>query len=211
MSRDFRLTRMARRCFAVSRAWRPSRLRVGLVVLGRLCWELRLRSHLRAGARSRSRCCPWCSLPGLSAEHRMYTYLAGSRLDGLALRRGRVRFALACEHAIVRALGGARDRAWRSRCSRRLRGAGALRGWRAAPGQASARRTTSMSALLDDLRAVVGAAHVLAEGDLAAYERDWRRRYHGRCPSWSAFLSTEASRRSGRTASARKHAARARP
>jgi FAD/FMN-containing dehydrogenase len=35
--------------------------------------------------------------------------------------------------------------------------------------------------LLDDLRAIVGASHVLAGGELAAYERDWRGRYHGRC------------------------------
>jgi len=39
-----------------------------------------------------------------------------------------------------------------------------------------------MTTLLDDLRAIVGAAHVL-EGDgtdaLAAYERDWRKRYRG--------------------------------
>ena len=36
--------------------------------------------------------------------------------------------------------------------------------------------------LVDDLRAIVGAAHVLTgDGDaLAAYERDWRKRYHGR-------------------------------
>jgi FAD/FMN-containing dehydrogenase len=36
--------------------------------------------------------------------------------------------------------------------------------------------------LLDDLRTIVGAAHVLS-GDadaLAGYERDWRKRYHGR-------------------------------
>jgi FAD/FMN-containing dehydrogenase len=38
-----------------------------------------------------------------------------------------------------------------------------------------------MPALLDDLRAIVGAPHLLTEGDLAAFERDWRRRYHGRC------------------------------
>ena len=40
-----------------------------------------------------------------------------------------------------------------------------------------------MSALLDDLRALVGAAHVLAGDDgeaLAGYERDWRKRYRGR-------------------------------
>ena len=32
--------------------------------------------------------------------------------------------------------------------------------------------------LIDDLRAVVGAAHVL-QGDLPAYELDWRKRYRG--------------------------------
>jgi len=39
-----------------------------------------------------------------------------------------------------------------------------------------------MQALLDDLRAIVGEAHVLAgDGDaLNAYERDWRKRYRGR-------------------------------
>ncbi|MEO6032642.1 MAG: FAD-binding oxidoreductase, partial [Burkholderiaceae bacterium] len=34
--------------------------------------------------------------------------------------------------------------------------------------------------LLDDLRAVVGAANVLTDGDLAAYELDWRKRSRGR-------------------------------
>ena len=34
--------------------------------------------------------------------------------------------------------------------------------------------------LLDELREIVGATHVLAEGDLAAYELDWRKRYRGR-------------------------------
>jgi len=40
-----------------------------------------------------------------------------------------------------------------------------------------------MAALLDDLRALVGAAHVLVDDGrdaLVAYERDWRKRYHGR-------------------------------
>ena len=41
-----------------------------------------------------------------------------------------------------------------------------------------------MQALLEDLRAIVGEAHVLVDatdGDaLAAYERDWRKRYRGR-------------------------------
>ncbi len=36
------------------------------------------------------------------------------------------------------------------------------------------------AALLDTLRQTVGAAHVLTDGDLAAYEQDWRRRQRGR-------------------------------
>ena len=34
--------------------------------------------------------------------------------------------------------------------------------------------------LLDTLRRHVGAAHVLTEGDLSAWELDWRRRWRGR-------------------------------
>jgi len=37
-----------------------------------------------------------------------------------------------------------------------------------------------MNNLLNALRTAVGAANVLVEGDLAAYEQDWRRRYRGR-------------------------------
>jgi FAD/FMN-containing dehydrogenase len=37
-----------------------------------------------------------------------------------------------------------------------------------------------MTALLDELRRAVGAAHVLTEGDLGAYTLDWRRRWQGR-------------------------------
>ncbi len=37
-----------------------------------------------------------------------------------------------------------------------------------------------MTALLDALRSAVGAAQVLADGDLTAYELDWRKRYRGR-------------------------------
>ena len=40
-----------------------------------------------------------------------------------------------------------------------------------------------MTALLDDLRAIVGASHVLVDAtgeSLVAYERDWRKRYRGR-------------------------------
>ena len=39
---------------------------------------------------------------------------------------------------------------------------------------------TGSTALLDTLRAAVGAAQVLTEGDLSAYELDWRKRYRGR-------------------------------
>jgi len=37
-----------------------------------------------------------------------------------------------------------------------------------------------MTALLDTLRKDVGAAHVLTDGDLSAYELDWRKRYRGK-------------------------------
>ncbi len=36
------------------------------------------------------------------------------------------------------------------------------------------------SALIAELRAALGAAHVLTEGDLAAYELDWRKRFRGK-------------------------------
>ncbi|WP_341902738.1 FAD-binding oxidoreductase [Polaromonas sp. YR568] len=35
-------------------------------------------------------------------------------------------------------------------------------------------------AFLDSLRAAVGAPHVLTEGDLSAWEQDWRKRVHGK-------------------------------
>ena len=37
-----------------------------------------------------------------------------------------------------------------------------------------------MNALVNALRTAVGAANVLVEGDLSAYEQDWRKRYRGR-------------------------------
>ncbi|MDO8279677.1 MAG: FAD-binding oxidoreductase [Burkholderiaceae bacterium] len=37
-----------------------------------------------------------------------------------------------------------------------------------------------MNGLIDRLRSIVGAAHVLTEGDLSAWELDWRRRQPGR-------------------------------
>jgi FAD/FMN-containing dehydrogenase len=37
-----------------------------------------------------------------------------------------------------------------------------------------------MQTLLLDLQTLIGPAHVLTDGDLSAYEQDWRRRSHGR-------------------------------
>ncbi|HVZ44313.1 MAG TPA: FAD-binding oxidoreductase [Ramlibacter sp.] len=37
-----------------------------------------------------------------------------------------------------------------------------------------------MSGIFDSLRSIVGAAHVLHEGDLAAWEQDWRKRARGK-------------------------------
>ena len=37
-----------------------------------------------------------------------------------------------------------------------------------------------MSTLIDTLRHIVGAAHVLSDGDLSAWEQDWRRRERGK-------------------------------
>ncbi|MES2950038.1 MAG: FAD-binding oxidoreductase [Pseudomonadota bacterium] len=36
------------------------------------------------------------------------------------------------------------------------------------------------STLLEQLRQIVGAGHVLTDGDLSAYEQDWRKREHGK-------------------------------
>ena len=36
------------------------------------------------------------------------------------------------------------------------------------------------TALLESLRQIVGATHVLTDGDLTAYEQDWRKRVHGK-------------------------------
>jgi len=40
--------------------------------------------------------------------------------------------------------------------------------------------TATMTALIDQLRAIVGATHVLTEGDLTAWEQDWRKRVRGK-------------------------------
>ena len=38
----------------------------------------------------------------------------------------------------------------------------------------------AMSRLIEQLQAIVGAAHVLHEGDLSAWEQDWRKRVRGK-------------------------------
>ena len=38
------------------------------------------------------------------------------------------------------------------------------------------------TALLESLRQIVGATHVLTDGDLTAYEQDWRKRSRGARP-----------------------------
>lgn len=42
------------------------------------------------------------------------------------------------------------------------------------------RKDLAMDSLFQDLRHIVGINHVLTEGDLSAWEIDWRKRYHGR-------------------------------
>src|SRR5674476_1674286 len=37
-----------------------------------------------------------------------------------------------------------------------------------------------MKELIESLRQIVGAAHVLTDGDLSAWEQDWRKRSHGK-------------------------------
>ena len=37
-----------------------------------------------------------------------------------------------------------------------------------------------MTAFLDTLRSLVGPAHILTDGDLTAWEQDWRRRVRGK-------------------------------
>ena len=48
-----------------------------------------------------------------------------------------------------------------------------------------------MQTLLDDLRHIVGAAHVFTDGDLSAWEQDWRKRSHGKALAVVRPASTE--------------------
>ncbi len=49
-----------------------------------------------------------------------------------------------------------------------------------APASREQRHRCHVNALLTALRAAVGEPHVLVEGDLSAYEQDWRGRYQGK-------------------------------
>jgi FAD/FMN-containing dehydrogenase len=49
----------------------------------------------------------------------------------------------------------------------------------------------AQTALIETLRSIVGAAHVLTEGDLTAWELDWRKREHGRALAVVRPRSTE--------------------
>lgn len=48
-----------------------------------------------------------------------------------------------------------------------------------------------MSDLIETLRRIVGVPHVLTEGDLSAWEQDWRRRTRGKCLAVVRPASTE--------------------
>lgn len=52
---------------------------------------------------------------------------------------------------------------------------------------------SSHNELLDQLRQIVGAPNVLTEGDLIAWEQDWRKRERGRAlavvrPAWKSVV-----------------------
>src|SRR6218665_2385286 len=113
---------------------------------------------------------------GLALLHRR----RGARLGGQApvamagLGRGgavpgavcRLRSACAIAPAPSRA-GGARTLAGRDTRARR-------------PARPLKKRTPPMTPLLDTLAALVGPAHVITDGDLCAWEQDWRRRVRGK-------------------------------
>ena len=48
-----------------------------------------------------------------------------------------------------------------------------------------------MDALLDQLRHIVGATHVFTDGDLSAWEQDWRKRSHGKALAVVRPVSTQ--------------------
>ena len=77
-----------------------------------------------------------------------------------------------------------------------------------------------MSTLIDTLQRIVGAAHVLTEGDLGAWEQDWRRRERGKAlavvrpgntDEVAAVVRACAAAGGGRPAPGRRRAARRLP
>ncbi|MBC8055261.1 MAG: FAD-binding oxidoreductase, partial [Rhizobiales bacterium] len=114
---------------------------------------------------------PAAAAAARGAAAQPHVHLSLAEPDGLAL--------------LHRRRGAGDERARPGRLARRGGGVAvpaAVRGLRSACALAVARRegSVSVSALVDALRAAVGAAHVHVDGDLSAYEVDWRKRYRGR-------------------------------
>lgn len=61
----------------------------------------------------------------------------------------------------------------------------------APPATCAAHPGATASGFLDTLRAIVGHHHVLSEGDLSAWEQDWRKRRHGKALAVVRPASTE--------------------
>ena len=151
---------------------------VGLIVLG-LAWELWLAplapGRLLAGAQGAAAGGPACR-PAQEPD----VHLPLGQPDGLALfhRRRGARLERHQRHEPGACACSKWCCAWRSSppapgtfvfaCATRH-------------GPATGRsRALNASLLIDKLRAIVGAAHVLTEGDLSAWEQDWRKRSRGK-------------------------------
>ena len=137
----------------------------GLIVLG-LAWELWL-APLPHRMWSIKVLPLFIPLAGL-ARFRMYTYRWVSLLVWLYFTEGVMRLwndpgraavaACAADRAVPRAVHGLRD----------------------ARAHAARTEESTMNDLIEGLRAAVGASNVLTEGDLSAWEQDWRKRVRGK-------------------------------
>ena len=163
------------------RAGSPSAACSALIVLG-LAWELWL-APLRPGRPLLAlKVLPLCiPLAGL-LRNRMYTYRWVSLLVWLYFMEG-----------VVRATSERGTAPLAARSPRSLLCLVPVRRLRAARAAAPAKAAT-MNALIDQLRAIVGAANVLTEGDLSAWEQDWRKRVAGKA---LAVVRPGIDRRSG--------------
>ena len=141
---------------------------LGLIALG-LAWELWLAPLHPGGSWLVLKVLPLClPLAGL-LRNRMYTYRWVSLLVWIYFTEG-----------VVRAYS---DRGLSARLA--LRGdrpvPGAVRRLRAARAHAPSKHPDiRMNELIGKLRAIVGDSHVLTDGDLSAWEQDWRKRARGK-------------------------------